>query len=204
MVRRRRGEERPAGEITWRLFCALPIEAAVAARIQETLEPVRSQLVRFRWLGPESWHVTLQFYGDVPTSRLDDLQATLARACRPAVPVDAEIRGMGAFPDMRGPRVVWVGVRDAAGVLRELHERIQDAGVELGFQRENRRFHPHVTVARARRSPAGPIARELAPYLDRPIAPVRFPHVALYRSTLTEGGARYEVLQRFELAGGPR
>ncbi|HWM37473.1 MAG TPA: 2'-5' RNA ligase family protein, partial [Streptomyces sp.] len=138
---------------------------------------------RLRWADRANWHITLAFYGEVPDSLLPELQERLARAARRAHPMRLRVAGGGRFAD----RALWAGIKGAADVaddptggpgdgpadgpadgadgeaVRRLAAAAAAAGRRVGLETgEARRFHAHLTVARARTSSAP--ALDLRPY----------------------------------------
>jgi RNA 2',3'-cyclic 3'-phosphodiesterase len=142
--------------MTSRLFFAVNISddaARAVARIIADLED-RMRSAKASYARPSQSHVTLKFLGDVD----DDRRALLAAACEPvrrAVrPFQITLAGVGAFPDARWPKVLWVGVASGSEQLRALAHGIDDATEPLGFAHETRAFSPHLTLARIKASGA--------------------------------------------------
>lgn len=183
-----------------RLFAGLALHPTARDAIEKAIEGPRKRLPSFNWQAADKWHITLQFLGLAPVDRIEALAQALADCRDGRIPV--ELRAMGAFPDMRGPKVLWVGVKDQTKGLVELHRRLIAATGKLGFESDGRRFTPHITVARARGGPGHPVARELTPLLDTTICQTVLSELVLFRSVLGEGGASYTPLKRFEL--GPK
>lgn len=153
-----------------------------------------------RWLEPTSYHVTLKFLGSVDSSALPGIRTAVDEAVRSNAPFDLQVTGVGAFPTIRKPRVLWVGV-DPSPSLRCLKQDLEWAMSGQGFERETRAFHPHITVGRALDDQGAGAFRGLdddAAALDIGLsAPVRT--VDLTRSHLSRAGARYEVLHQGRL-----
>ena len=182
----------------------LPAEArrcigALAAGLRET--GVRG----LRPVNPDGVHLTLKFLGDVSTSTVGEVSSALEAAAAAAQPFDLDLRGVGGFPDMRRPRVLWVGVGGDLDALQRLYESVESALAPLGFPPEGRAFTPHLTLARLRdgtsteeRARAGAVLASLA-WEEGASAPVG--GVSLMRSTLGPGGAVYARLRWVGLGG---
>ncbi len=165
--------------------------------IDEAIDPVRARLGAFKWVPPKNWHVTLKYYGHLPPERIGPLEQALHRAT--SAPIPCAIRGMGGFPHLRDPKVLWVGLKNTDGKLVQLHRKVQDVSATLGFEPDGRKFQPHITVARIRPDHGHPVARELTPLMDTPISDTTFDELVLYRSDLSPTGAVYTPLSRFRL-----
>ncbi|HEY55495.1 MAG TPA: RNA 2',3'-cyclic phosphodiesterase [Dehalococcoidia bacterium] len=103
-----------------------------------------------KWVDPYSIHLTLKFLGNVAPDRLDEITAAMEEACRGVSPFNLEVKGLGVFPNPRRVQVAWVGVGGEVEKLAHLQQRLESALAGLGFAPENRRFAPHLTLARLR------------------------------------------------------
>ncbi len=100
-----------------------------------------------KWVEPRGMHLTLKFLGDVEEVRLAAIDARLATACGEGTPFSMRLRGTGVFPNAKRPRVYWAGL-EAGSELMDLQTRIEHEMGELGFEREEHPFRPHLTLAR--------------------------------------------------------
>jgi len=145
-------------------------------------------------------HLTLKFLGSVPEERIDAVAGALREASTDTSPFQARIRGLGAFPTARRPRVVWAGVTDGAPDMIELARRIDAALASLGFPRDERPFSPHVTLGRVREPGRNPALTEaLGSAATREFGQMRVPSASLMRSELNPRGARYTELATVRL-----
>ncbi|CAH9413602.1 MULTISPECIES: RNA 2',3'-cyclic phosphodiesterase [Streptomyces albovinaceus subgroup] len=139
----------PGRPATERLFAAaLPPDAAVA-ELRAALAPLHALpgARDLRWTGPEGWHFTLAFYGDVPEDVRPELEARLERAARRTEPFALRVHGAGHF----GGRALWAGAAGGLDTLRLLAERAEAAARRAGLpMEEHRRYTPHLTLARSR------------------------------------------------------
>ncbi len=181
-----------------RTFCALTLSDAARESVVQGLGPARATLDRANWVHPDRWHITVKFFGEIPESGLAALGNALQVACGERLTV--QLRGAGAFPDLREPQVIWVGVRDSGRGLAGLYRRVNDACAELGYPAETRKYRPHITVARLRPTKAFPVARELTPVLDTLFAETELDELVLFRSDMGPDGAVYTPLRRMVLA----
>ena len=131
-----------------RLFVAINLAASERRRVHRALKTVRAAGFPVRWLEPETYHLTLKFLGSMDPRRVEKLAEVQDRVTSGNAPFELEVRGVGAFPTIRRPVVVWVGV-DPSPALRCLKQDLEWGLAELGLERETRAFHPHLTVGRA-------------------------------------------------------
>ena len=182
----------------YRLFCAATLDVAAADAVERAISAPRASIQGFRWSRRDHWHLTLQFYGDVDVERVPALGDALAAAVSgPAVPVT--LRGLGAFPSLRSPRVLLVGVEDPTHGLADLHRRVEAAGAAQGFEREDRRYNPHLTVARAAQGRSPSLARELGSLTEVFVAETLLREVVLFRSEPGPGRSTYTPLRTLML-----
>ena len=183
---------------TWRCFVAVPLVEELRVALRTLVEGLRDEpdLAGLRWTDADAWHVTLAFLGAVEADRVDHHVASLREVAAAHRPMRLATGGVGGFPSAGRARVVWYGVADPDGRLGAL---ARDVRLALGV--EGSEFRAHVTLARARREPVS--VREL---VDRPSpeGTLAVDHLALMRSHLGRGPARYEGLADVELGATAR
>ncbi|NHC46910.1 RNA 2',3'-cyclic phosphodiesterase [Motilibacter aurantiacus] len=182
-----------------RLFVALPLPPEVLAQLDAALVAVRADHPEPRWVPAQRWHLTLAFLGEVEERAVPELGERLARAAARRGPLELALAGAGRF----GSGVLWVGLTGEVGRLSRLAEAIAAAARRTGIEVEDRRFRPHLTVARGRAAagrPADlrPAAAALAAYEGPGF---RAGHVALVRSVLGPQPA-YTELAAWPLGAG--
>lgn len=185
----------------WRLFSAVELSAEVRTRATEHIARLREKLpdARASWERTEKLHITLKFFGDVAQTRADALSIATGRAAQNTAPFKLLIADAGAFPTHKNPRVLWLGIHDSSGSLARLHHSLENEYAAEGFPREERPFHPHITIARLRH-PAG--TRQLAEVhhqLGFAAMELNVTEIVLMRSELGPGGSRYTPLSRHSL-----
>jgi len=177
------------------------LRSAIAATI-ERLRPLGSSVV---WVPPRNLHVTLQFLGDQSEERLAEAEAALADAAAGSAPLDVTFHGIGAFPGLERPRILWVGLAHGALEARRLQARVADALATRGFMKEERPWHPHLTIGRVpderrwRREAGPPLRSALAQAATTTFGTQRVAEVALMRSDLSPAGVRYTVRRAVSL-----
>jgi 2'-5' RNA ligase len=176
-----------------RSFVALDLAAPVRQAIIDLQAVLRRSDADVRWVRPEGLHLTLKFLGAVAPPHLQRVHETLCAAVARQPALHVRVRGLGAFPNWRRPRVVWVGLH-GDGVV-ELAACIDAALVTLDFEREQRAFTPHLTLGRVNSPRGWPGLEEICKaHLDDDFGESDMSAVTLYRSTLQRGGAVYTAL----------
>lgn len=185
-----------------RLFFGIELDDALRMALDHATAPLRAAEPELAWVRPEKLHLTMKFLGEV-----DDVGAARLAAAADAVsashrPFEMTLGGVGAFPNFRRARVVWMGV-ESEPRLELLHHDLELACREAGFEVEGRPFRPHITLARVRApmtlDRARPFARGARRVAFAASSEVRA--LALLESTLGSSGARYRRLHAATLGG---
>ena len=181
-----------------RTFVAIELDDAIRTAIVTAGERLRGTRLKATWVREHGVHLTLKFLGDVPAERVPEIAAALEEAAAGVEPFGFAVRGLGAFPNARRPRVLWTGVVEESGALAALVGRVEDGLSRLGFKKEGRRFHAHLTIGRVRSAP-----KDVTPWLQDPFeAGVQdVEEIVLFQSELHPGGAVYTPLARMPLGG---
>lgn len=184
-----------------RLFIGLKLPKKQKMRIHRAARPLREDELPVRWVAPDNLHVTLKFLGEVRKDRVPAIEEALGRVAASTRAFTAEIGGFGAFPTVRRPRILWVGI-EATAELRCLKQDLEWSMGKLGFEVETRAFHPHVTLGRAKRSHGAGVFRGLdARFAELELSDeLRVHTVVLMESRLSSDGPRYNVVSGARLA----
>ena len=185
-----------------RLFVGIAVPEPPRRDLRRRLDGLRDRLPRARWVDLEKLHLTLLFLGESEEAEVPALAAELRQAFARCPPLDLRLSAGGTFPPGRPARVAWVGV-DGPEALMTLQEDVTRAAVEtLGFEPENRPYHPHVTLARCPDPWRREAIEKLKSALTGPIGPPFVAgHGVLFESKLSPKGARYREVETFPLAG---
>jgi len=177
-----------------RLFIALDIPAEVRAALTKYMERARALAHEARWARVEGLHVTLKFIGHVDDAMVEKIKTALASI--KTAPFEVKFIGVGFFPNPNAARVFWAGV-DGGESLPHLASNIDSVSEKLGFPRETKPYHPHLTLARTSSRPL----RELRQLLDDPpqFGTMTAREFFLYQSQPQKGGSKYTKLERFAL-----
>ena len=141
----------------------------------------------------ENIHLTLKFLGIVSASKLEEVTSALAKVTFP--PFSLEIKGAGAFPNLKRMNVIWVGIGDGWSQVELIFEQTEKLLHQLGFSRETRAFSPHITVARVK---SGRKRDEIAAFLghltDESFGNFTVENIRLKQSILSRSGPKYSTL----------
>lgn len=182
-----------------RTFIAIELPQVIKARLthlQLELGAGRDPLVK--WVDPEGIHLTLKFLGNITAEMVPRVINAMGISAQDISPFWLEIGGLGAFPNLRSPRVAWVGVGGDVAKLFDLQRRIDQNLAPLGFPGETRPFSPHLTLGRVRTSAVSKEQRKLGEMLasikSEAWPPLHVNTISLIRSKLTPKGALYNCI----------
>lgn len=181
-----------------RLFVAIAFPDALRRRLATLCAGVRGA----HWSNEENLHLTLRFIGEAPEDRYPDIVGALDRVRVPEF--DLVLSGAGHFETRRRVRSLWIGVAPNPALF-DLQERVDAALLRAGLPADNRRFTPHVTLARMSGAGVAPdvAAKWLSGVTMFRAPPLAVEHFTLFRSHLGHGGAHYEPLHEVPLAPRP-
>ncbi len=131
-----------------RTFICFEIPSGIRNEIRELQAQLKPLGLGVRWVNPDGIHLTLKFLGDVKEDSLTDIDDAVRRAVTSCHPAEITVKGAGAFPNFRNPRVYWIGVNEPTGEMVRCQQAIETELEELGYEKEKRRFSPHLTIGR--------------------------------------------------------
>lgn len=182
-----------------RCFLAVPVDSQVREAVSALRSGIQSSASAIRWENPAKLHMTLKFLGSIDPGRIELLVKEISAIARYHSSFDIIYEGLGAFPSMDRPRVLWVGVRDSRSIL-ELQNDVNRAAVSAGFAEDERPFHPHLTIARIKHFDAGHRLTAILKSLTFEPVSTRCAEVLVMKSDLHPNGSRYTVLQSIPLS----
>jgi 2'-5' RNA ligase len=184
-----------------RLFLGVEISLAAVRELTAVAESLRRKAraagLRVRWVAPENYHVTLKFLGWTRPEAVVAIADVLAEPIAAVGEFTATGRGLGAFPRADRARVLWAGLEDPAGGMARLAEIVETRLEDVGFAREQREFHAHVTLGRIRQP--GDVQELLGGGSEKMFRESRVTAVTLFESVLKSSGSEYRAQARFGL-----
>jgi 2'-5' RNA ligase len=183
-----------------RTFIALEIPDGIKKEMAKAQEQLKRSGADAGWARPEGIHLTLKFLGEVSEAKIDAIRNALAQAAGATSKFRLEIAGAGAFPNSKNPRVVWLGVSGDIDKLQALWSSVEDSMAAMGFDREERAFSPHLTLARIKYlQPRYSWQKAMDSINDIRLASFEVDHISLMKSELKPSGAVYAEIARVDL-----
>ena len=183
-----------------RSFLAIELPEPILKKIGELQGDLKSAHAGVGWTNPEKIHLTLKFFGNIEESRIESIFKSIEEPLGKTSPFSLKVRGIGAFPHLKNPRVIWVGLVDEREVLTSLQKEIEVQLEKIGFQREDRPFHPHLTLGRMKSSRGKEeLAGRMERYREEELGDFQVEKVVLFRSDLRPSGPIYTPLREMRL-----
>lgn len=166
--------------------------------IKDKLGAVEDELNTFvpsgKWIRRENLHLTLKFLGYCEEERVEEINEKIRKVAQERQTFDFRLHILGAFPSLKRARILWAGINEGATEFQTVQEEIDKVLLELGFAPEERKFHPHITLARLKIPRPLDEARlaNLASQIPDDMLKAR--SIILFKSTLTPKGAEYSIV----------
>jgi len=187
---------------TVRSFIAIELPAAVISLLDNVQQELKVLRLKARWVRPQNIHLTLKFLGNINSGEIEKIGRAMVDAAGDSAPFTLTIGGIGFFPDIKRPRVIWVGLDGAKPALFNLQRNLADRLAIAGFPKEERSFKAHLTLGRIRQAVNPNIVDQaIQGYSDLGDLKFTANRIILFKSDLKPFGAEYSHLKQVELFG---
>jgi len=183
-----------------RSFLAIEIPGIILKKIDEVQRDLKSTGADVRWTNPEKIHLTLKFFGNIEESGIESIVKSLEGAARDTSRFSLKVRGVGAFPHFKSPRVIWMGMVDEREVLAPFQKQLEKDLEKIGYMPEERMFHPHLTLGRMQsgKGKEGLIGK-MEKYREEEFGEFQVERIVLFKSDLKPMGPIYTSLRELNL-----
>lgn len=182
-----------------RAFLAIDLPDSLRPKLALVQGELKKSNADVRWVPVGNIHVTLKFFGNVPDTEIEPLAQAAREMAEKQAPMELKVTVAGAFPSVRSPRVIWLGLGGDVIPLTQFYHRLEKAFGALGYPPEGRAFNPHLTLGRVR-SPEG--RARLSRALENIVVdwpPFQVREIILFQSVLSPRGSTYTALQVISL-----
>ena len=183
----------------FRSFIAIDLSPDIQEQIRDITTGLKDRMgeLPVRWIPAENVHLTLKFLGDVSSANVERLAEIIRRVGRNHACFDISVGTLGVFPNIRRPRVIWLGV-EAPQALYEIQRSIDQETHRLGYETKEKSFSPHLTIGRVSRGADYRELKAISETLEAEtvgfLGAARVKLINLYRSDLKPGGAIYSIV----------
>jgi 2'-5' RNA ligase len=185
-----------------RSFLAIELPKTILKKIGEVQGDLKVSHTDVRWVSPEKIHLTLKFFGNIDESKIEPIVKAIEGPIKTILPFHLMVRGVGAFPHLKNPRVIWMGLVDGEDILSSLQKQLENELEKIGFQPENRPFHPHLTLGRVKSSKGREeLVKGIEKYKEKEFGDFDVDRVGFLKSDLRPTGPIYTSLRELKLGG---
>ena len=184
-----------------RAFIAIKLPEEIQEKLGSIQEKLRQSDAHVSWVKPENIHLTLKFLGNINETQVPDIIAALEESAKSVSPFPLQIGYAGAFPNLRFPRVVWVGMSDDEhDSLKTFQADLESRLARLGFKKEKGRFQPHLTLGRVRsQKNRSNLLRAIESIINVWVGVITVDKICLVKSDLKPTGAEYTDIAEIEI-----
>ena len=184
-----------------RSFIAIELPLDTRDALGKLLEGLKRYSPDISWVKRENIHLTIKFLGNIHEERIKEIKGAIEDATKGISPFYLRPFGLGAFPNPKNPRVIWVGI-DKSKPLEKIYKELQRGLEKLRFKEEDRAFSPHLTLGRIKRPAHGRhLSDAIKKYKNFSAPSFLVQDIVLFKSELHPKGAKYTALERVSLKG---
>lgn len=187
---------------TFRLFIAAELPENVLQVLSGLGDKIRNPQDKMTWCKPQNIHLTLKFLGDVKAEDVEPVKRTITGLTKEFPAFRISVKGLGAFPGKKEPRILWAGIEEGKDELIRLAGKLEERMYTIGFSKEDRKYKPHLTLARIKCiKDVNEFNEKLLKFNDYDAGRAEVDTVSLIKSTLTQQGPIYETICSARLMG---
>ena len=131
-----------------RIFVAVELSAEHKTKLKEIQTQLKSPGIDVRWVDPGQYHITLKFLGAVEAPRMEFIRDMIQKIAQRTLPFNITLKGLGAFPSIEKPQIIWIGITKGHDDLENLNTALESQFHSEGFNQDSRKFHAHVTLGK--------------------------------------------------------
>jgi 2'-5' RNA ligase len=185
-----------------RSFLAIELPRTIQKKIEEIQGDLKLSLADVRWVSPEKIHLTLKFFGNIEESKIEPIVKSIEGSIQTTSPFSLKVKGVGAFPHLKNPRVIWMGLTNGKENVISLQQRLEVLLEKIGFQTEDRPFHPHLTLGRVKSNRGREeLVGRMEKYREEEFGDFPVETVIFFKSDLRPSGPIYTPLREIKLEG---
>ncbi len=183
-----------------RTFIAIELDEEIKERLYFFLLELKRISQNIKWVKKEAMHLTLKFLGEIKEEKRIKIESILETVSNKFSPFPVRLQGTGTFPPgKKNPRVIWVRIEENQS-LKSLQAELEDELEKLGFPKEKREFHPHLTLGRVKApSYLGGLLTQLERERETLFGEMKAHKITFFQSILKPTGAEYKALSEFRL-----
>ena len=183
-----------------RTFISIELPKELTFQIDQLQSALKKTNADVSWVKPQNVHITLKFLGEVKEDKIEGVYQATEQSVNGIRKFQVNLQGLGGFPNLKRPRVIWIGVEKGKEILAELYPKVEEQFFKIGFAKENRDFTPHLTIGRVKFPKS---LESLATEINKTTfetGEFEVKEVVVMKSTLLPAGAVYSPLKKVLLS----
>ena len=186
---------------TKRIFIAVELSDIVQGKLDKVQNMLRDCSLNIKWVEQENFHITIKFLGDLSKTQIMEVKDEIETVANNNLPFEIIIDGLGAFPDVEYPKVIWAGIKKNQAQLINVHQAVENKMIDLGFEAEKHDYTPHITLGRVRKKEKNYelISEKIKKFPFEINAHQIVDTITIMKSKLTPQGPIYSPVAEFEL-----
>jgi 2'-5' RNA ligase len=185
-----------------RSFLAIELPKPILKKIEEVQGDLKLSRADVRWASPGKIHLTLKFFGNIDESKIESIVEAIEGPVKGTPPFFLKVKGLGAFPHLKNPRVIWMGLAEGKDILTFFQGQLEGELEKIGFEREERPFQPHLTLGRSNSSrKRDELVGMVEQRREEEFGEIPVGKVVLFKSDLRPTGPIYTALRELKLGG---
>jgi len=190
-----------------RTFIAIELPDNIIDAIGNMQKKIKRYGLKMRWVKPENIHITLKFLGDINPEMIQSIESCLEQTCKKNNPIQLLSKGIGVFPGLKRPRVLWAGIDGDTDILKKLQQSLDDLLSTTGIAKEKRPFKGHLTIGRFKgerfkgQTDSKKLIAVIREFSEFETKPFTADKIILFKSELKPDGAAYSKLATAPLHG---
>ena len=185
---------------TLRAFIAVDLSESVRSALGQVQEVLERQRFRVKWVRPANIHLTLKFLGNIEGADVEKISGAMVQVAKDRKALSLVAKGIGVFPDIRRPRVIWAGLSGQVEMLQDMQRSLEGHLADLGFPKESRGFKAHLTLGRVKgKIDSERLEAAMSKCAGFESKPFDVNRIILFKSELRPSGAVYTPVQEVSL-----
>lgn len=185
-----------------RTFIAIDLDNEIKNNLSQLISRLKkcSPNINIKWIKHQGMHLTLKFLGEIPTDKVSEVESSLRKVTEKHRHFSLKFKGTGTFPEgNKRPRILWLGIEDNE-TLKIFQSELESELEKIHFPRENRKFHPHLTLGRVKSYYGlSSTLSELTKDREKDFGKMIVRKITLFKSILKPSGAEYTIISEHEL-----
>lgn len=181
------------GDVDKKMRCFIGIP--LLNKTQEEIYDIYPKIKNIRFTKKENLHITVKFLGEIKEEKIEDIKKIIKDCCFDIKKFQISCNRLSSFPSLTSARIIWVNIVEGAKIIEKIYNRLEDKLLQIGFEKEKRKYIPHITIARTK------ILVAITDYLNKFEINSKAESIVLFKSDLAPQGPFYTKIFEYNFEG---